>query len=130
MNVNDEILLTLARAAAPGAGGGGSRFWPEWFRFSDEAAVCQLEPGTYYTFCPALGDGVSALTVTLRAPDAQQGEKAHYRFSFVSGAVPTVLSLPSSVHMPDGFAVAADTRYEVDILNNYAAVTGWAVSGA
>lgn len=69
---------------------------------------------------------LTALTVTLTAP--ADGELAQYHFDFISGATAPAVTLPASVVMPDGFTVEANKRYEVDILNNYGAVTAWAIS--
>ena len=47
---------------------------------------------------------------------------------FVSGSTETVLTVPQTLIMPDGFAVEASTRYEINVKNGYAVVAGWAVS--
>ena len=47
---------------------------------------------------------------------------------FVSGSTPTVLTVPSGLTMPDNFAVEANTRYEINVLDGYAMCAGWAVS--
>lgn len=77
---------------------------------------------------------LTSLTVTLEDPaDVLQATgdytvMAHYHFDFVSGSTAPTLSLPQTVVMPANFAVAANTRYEIDILNGYACVMSWAVS--
>lgn len=48
--------------------------------------------------------------------------------TFTSGATPTVLTVPNTMIMPDGFAVEANTRYEINVRDGYALVAGWAVS--
>ena len=47
---------------------------------------------------------------------------------FISGATATVLSVPNTMIMPDGFAVEASTRYEINVKNGYAVVGSWSVS--
>lgn len=50
---------------------------------------------------------------------------------FVSGATATVLTTPSSMHMPDNFtAPETNTRYEINVSDGYALVSSWAVSGS
>ena len=81
-----------------------------------------LDAGKIYHFTGAL----TALTITLNTPAS--GVLAHYQFDFVSGSTAVTLTLPQSVVMPSDFAVEASKRYEVDILNNYGAVSAWATS--
>ena len=65
---------------------------------------------------------LSALTITAIAnPGA-------FSITFTSGATPTVLTVPQTMIMPDDFTVAANTRYEINVLDGYALVAGWAVS--
>jgi len=86
-------------------------------------AVTQaLDAGKIYHFTGAL----TALTITLNA--AASGQLAQYHFDFDSGATPPTFTLPNTVVMPTGFAVAANTHYEIDILNNFGAVIAWAIS--
>ena len=47
---------------------------------------------------------------------------------FTSGVTPTVLTVPSNLHLPDQFEVDSDTRYELNVSNNYAVIGAWAVS--
>lgn len=51
-----------------------------------------------------------------------------FSITFTSGSTATVLTVPASMIMPDGFAVEANTRYEINVRNGYALVAGWAVS--
>lgn len=84
-------------------------------------AVTQaLTSGVLYHFTGAL----TALTITLTAPASGV---AHYHFDFLSGATAPTLTMPSTVTMPDDFAVEASKRYEVDVLNNFGAVVSWTV---
>lgn len=51
-----------------------------------------------------------------------------YHFDFTTGSTATVLTLPNGVIMPSGFSgsnLSANTRYEIDILNNYGVVMSW-----
>lgn len=86
-------------------------------------AVSQaLAAGVWYHFTGSL----TSLTLTLDA--AASGQLAQYHFDFTTGSSAPTVTLPSSVIMPDDWSVDANTHYEVDILNNYAVVVGWAVS--
>ena len=87
---------------------------------STAGAVTQaLQSGVLYHFTGAL----TALTITLTAPASGV---AHYHFDFLSGTTAPTLTMPSTVTMPDDFAVEASKRYEVDVLNNFGAVISWA----
>ena len=87
---------------------------------STNGAVSQaLDPHVLYHFTGSL----TSLTITLNSPSS--GEIAHYHFDFLSGATAPTLTMPNGVTMPDSFAVEASKRYEVDVLNNYAAVISW-----
>ena len=81
-----------------------------------------LDAGKLYHFTGAL----SSLTLTLNA--AASGQIAQYHFDFTTGSTVPTLTVPNTVTMPDGFAVEANKRYEVDILNGYGAVMSWAIS--
>ncbi len=90
------------------------------FTVSTAGAVTQaLDAGKIYHFTGAL----TALTITLNAPAS--GQIAEYHFDFLSGATAPTLTMPNTVTMPDSFAVETNTRYEVDVLNNYGAVIAW-----
>lgn len=90
---------------------------------STAGAVTQaLDAGKIYHFTGA----VTALTITLNAPAS--GDLAQYHFDFNSGSNAATLTMPNTVTMPDSFAVEANKRYEVDVLNNYGAVMAWANS--
>jgi hypothetical protein len=65
---------------------------------------------------------LSALTI---AAIANPGE---FSITFTSGSTATVLTVPNTMIMPDGFAVEANTRYEINCKDGYALVAGWAVS--
>lgn len=90
---------------------------------STAGAVTQaLDAGKIYHFTGA----VTALTITLNAPASV--DLAQYHFDFNSGSTAATLTMPNTVTMPDSFAVEANKRYEVDVLNNYGAVMAWANS--
>lgn len=87
---------------------------------STDGVVTQaLTSGVLYHFTGAL----TALTITLTAPTSGV---AHYHFDFLAGTTAPTLTMPSTVTMPDDFAVEASKRYEVDVLGNYGAVISWA----
>lgn len=105
-------------AAAPSGGGGVTET-----TVSTAGAVTQaLDAGKLYHFTGA----ITSLTITLNA--AGSGQLAQYHFDFNSGSTAATLSLPQTVVMPSGFSVAANTHYEIDVLNNYGAVMSWAIS--
>ena len=90
---------------------------------SDAGSVSQaLDPGKLYHFTGAL----TALTVTLNA--AGSGQFAQYHFDFDCGSTAPTVTIPNTVTMPDGNSFDASKHYEVDILNNYGAVSAWATS--
>ena len=68
---------------------------------------------------------LTSLTITL---NAVASGVAQYHFDFLSGSTAPTLTMPNTVTMPDSFAVEANKRYEVDVLNNYGAVISWANS--
>lgn len=51
-----------------------------------------------------------------------------YSVTFTSGSTPTDLSVDPAIKMPDGFSVDANKLYEINVLDNRAAVGSWAVS--
>ena len=82
--------------------------------------------GTEVSFCPEADTvyecgELTALTIS--------GIPEHETFAvtFTSGPAATVLTVPQTMIMPDGFSVAANTRYEINCSNGYAVVAGWAV---
>ena len=91
---------------------------------------------------PATVTDISSTSITLAAADNTEynyGELTALTISsiqaagvfiitFTSGATPTVLTVPNTMIMPDGFAVEANTRYEINCKDGYALVAGWAVS--
>lgn len=47
---------------------------------------------------------------------------------FTSGSTATTFTEPEGMVMPDGFEIAASTRYEINVSDGYAVVASWAVS--
>ena len=47
---------------------------------------------------------------------------------FTSGSTAATFTEPSGMTMPDNFTVKANTRYEINVSDGYAAVASWAVS--
>ena len=66
---------------------------------------------------------VSSLTISNPPAEA-------WAVKFTSGSTATTLTMPKSVKMPDGFQVAANTRYEINVDDEGYAVVGdqWKVS--
>ena len=65
---------------------------------------------------------LTALTISAIA---NPGE---FSITFTSGSTATVLTVPNTMIMPDGFSVEANTRYEINVKDGYAVCMGWAVS--
>lgn len=70
-----------------------------------------LEPNTHYSF----GE---ATTLTLEFAEGDTAKVNEYSFTFISGATPTVLTLPSSVQWANELTVEANKRYEISIVDN------------
>ena len=90
---------------------------------SDTGAVSQaLDAGKLYHFTGSL----TSLTITLNA--AASGQIAQYNFDFNCGSTAPTVTIPNTVTMPSGNTFAANTHYEVDIMNNYGVVASWPTS--
>lgn len=89
---------------------------------TDGAVTQWMEANTIYHFTGNL----TALTLTLRKPDA--GQQAQYHLDFLSGATAPTVTIPATVTMPDGWTVEANTRYEVDILDGFGVAQSWEVT--
>lgn len=76
-----------------------------------------LNPNEVYYF-PTM----SSLTITLGTATNMFDE---YHFFFTSGSTATTLTLPSTVKLPDGFAIEANKTYEISIANNLLLYQGW-----
>lgn len=91
---------------------------PAEMTIADDGVVTQeLVANVAYHFT----GNITSLTITLGATTGT----ALYHFDFIAGSTAPTLSIPSTVKMPDGFSIGENTRYEVDILNNYGAVASW-----
>ena len=66
---------------------------------------------------------VASLTLTLGAETP--GVVNEYMFQFTSGAVATQLSLPDTVKWTSTPEIAANTVYQVSIVDNLAVIGGW-----
>ena len=84
---------------------------------SDSGAVSQeLQPSTVYHFTST---ALTSLTITFAQNTGQ------YHFDFISPSTAVVLTIPLSVEMPSSFGVEANTKYEIDILDNYGVAAEW-----
>lgn len=79
---------------------------------SSGAVSQQLQPDTIYHFTST---ALTDLTLTF----ASVTSTAQYHFDFISPSTAVNLTLPQSVNMPSNFTVEANTRYEIDVINNY-----------
>lgn len=96
-------------------GGGGF----EDVYVSTSGAVTQtLLPDKFYHF-----------TGTLTSLDLTVGSTGQYHFEFNSSSPAVVLTLPQAVIMPPSFAVEVNTKYEIDILDNYGVYAVWVYGG-
>lgn len=75
------------------------------------AETATLEPNTHYSF----GE---AATLTIEFAEGDTSKVNEYSFTFISGATPTVLTLPSSVKWMNELTVEANKRYEISIVDN------------
>ena len=66
---------------------------------------------------------MASLTLTFGAET--QGIVNEYMFQFTSGAVATQLSLPETVKWTSTPEIAANTVYQVSIVDNLAVIGGW-----
>lgn len=95
--------------------------WAETTISSSGAISQTLDPETLYHFTGA----ITSLTIALAA--VTSGQIPHYHFDFLSGATAPTLVIPQTIVMPDSWAVEANKRYEVDILNGYGGTISWAM---
>lgn len=80
--------------------------------------------GTSPSITPVAGtcyDCGSLTSLTVSNPPA----RGAYCIIFSSGATPTYTTIPASVKGLESFAAAANTRYEINVLDSYALVKGW-----
>ena len=93
--------------------------WTKQTVDTDGAVTQELSPRVIYHFTGAL----TALTITLGA--AAEGTIAEYHFDFNCGSTAPTVTIPSAVTLPDNTSFNANRHYEIDILDNYAAVMSW-----
>jgi len=72
-----------------------------------------LHPSVYYNF----GE-IENLTLDFTTDDSLSMYRNEFSFTFISGATPTVLTLPSSVQWATELTVEANKRYEISIVDN------------
>jgi len=109
-----------AGEAITGTMSSGSSSTPEITVVTDGAVSQALEPDTIYHFTST---ALTSLTITFNGNATDQ-----YHFDFISPLTAVTLSLPASVSMETGFSVEVNTRYEIDIFNNYGVFAEWVVS--
>ena len=107
---NDRGEVDNAKLIVPGSGG------ERLFQITGTEATFSPEAGAVY----ACGE-LFALTL----PDYPVN--GSFVVTFLSGTVPTVLTVPQSLAMPEGFTVEANTRYEINVRDGYALCAGWEV---
>lgn len=78
----------------------------------------QLQPDTIYHF-------TSTALTDLILTFASVTSTAQYHFDFISPSTAVNLTLPQSVNMPSNFTIEANTRYEIDVINNYGVFAEW-----
>lgn len=125
----DDVTVTTATAAdvaqgkvfiasdgtiTTGTASGGDT--PEITIATGGAVSQEMQPETVYHFT---SDSLTSLTLTFAEPGAQ------YHFDFISPATAVALTLPASVSMESGFTVEANTRYEIDIYEDYGVFAEW-----
>lgn len=80
-------------------------------RIESIETVIEILPNTDYSFGEC-----EALEITFAEGDSTK--RNEYMFSFISGATPTALTLPSSVKWMNELTVEANKRYEVNIMDD------------
>lgn len=138
----EEILLQQILESGGGGGGGSSDavlYTPQSLTDSQKAQarvnigaaseVRESVSGTSVNLDPEIGyryvcGELTALTVT-SSPGT-----GGWSVRFTSGSTATVLTMPNTVVMPDGFEVEASTVYEINVLDNYALVASWPVASS
>ena len=51
-----------------------------------------------------------------------------FTITWTSGSTATTLTVPQTLHMPDGFQVEANMRYEMNVSDSYALIAGWSTT--
>lgn len=114
----DEVQFDQISVLSNGCMGSRTDIGFATVRETVSGTSANIDPETYhYYLCGAL----TALTV-----DSSPGTGG-WSVRFTSGSTATVLTMPNTVVMPDGFDVDASTVYEINVLDNYALVASWPV---
>lgn len=82
-------------------------------RKQSTATTVTLEVNRYYDF----GE-VESLTLAFGVDAALEAYRNEYSFTFISGATPTVLTLPDTVKWANELTIEANKRYEISIVDN------------
>lgn len=61
---------------------------------------------------------VESLTVDFAPPEELEPYRNEYSFTFISGATPTVLTLPDTIKWVNELTIEANKRYEISIVDN------------
>ena len=102
----------------------GSNDWLyESVRYEESASVVQSSDSSI-SLTPSVNTiyKYGALTALTISSVPAYGD---FVIKFTSGSTATVLTVPNDLVMPDGFAVEANTRYEISVSEKYAACMGW-----
>lgn len=102
-------------AGTSSGGGGGGGETPEITVTSSGSVSQELQPDTVYHFT---SESLTALTITFSGT-------GQYHFDFISPATAVTLTLPSSVIMSTNFSVEVNSKYEIDIVDNYGVYAVW-----
>lgn len=109
------MLADGVMTTGTGSGGGGVS---EITIASSGAVSQELLPNTVYHFT---SEELTSLTITLGSMTSD----SQYHFDFISPETPAVLTLPQTVSMSNSFSVEPNTRYEIDIVDNYGVFAEW-----
>lgn len=110
--VASEYNNLLAVIGTAGGGGGGSSSEYQGMPVIETTErVITLEPNNYYIFGEC-----ATLDISIQEP-ITNGRLNEYRFEFLSGTTPTVLTLPSTVS-PSTLNIQENTKYVISIKNN------------
>ena len=135
----EEILLQQILESGGGGGGGSSNavlYTPQSLTDSQKAQaranigaaseVREAVSGTSVNMDPEIGYRYVCGELTALTVDSSPGTGG-WSVRVTSGSTATVLTMPNTVVMPDGFEVEASTVYEINVLDNYALVASWPV---
>ena len=117
---NDTITEDVASYAFAQITTNVSLSTPEVTISTSGAVTQELQPNTIYHFTST---ALTSLTLTFGGTATDQ-----YHFDFISPSTAATLTLPSTVTIESSFNVEANTKYEIDIVNNEGVYAEWAVS--